>query len=315
MQTFHQNIVSLYGLLGEEWLAKLPDNVAFATAKWGLSHLQPISELSFHYVCKGLQNDRPIVLKLGIDHASLAREAQLLQYFAGRGAVELLAQVDGALLLQQAQPGVSMRQSWLAELGRCTANDSLAVCAADAALTHQAAVAMLRLQQGNLPFNGKLPTLEEWLLALDRAVPQATDDLKTYLTPTLELRDQLLKTSQAPAVLHGDLHHDNFVQHGADWLIIDPKGVRGELAFAAAAYLCNPKPELLEHVLVKDLIAQRLTIFAKAWQLDTARLAAWCLVYTVLAWVWALEDGLDPGYFRRAAQLIREIVPMDIQLT
>jgi len=37
----------------------------------------------------------------------------------------------------------------------------------------------------------------------------------------------LAKISALPVLLHGDLHQDNILSHGDDWLVIDPKGVIG----------------------------------------------------------------------------------------
>jgi streptomycin 6-kinase len=37
----------------------------------------------------------------------------------------------------------------------------------------------------------------------------------------------LAKMSALPVLLHGDLHQDNILSQGDDWLVIDPKGVIG----------------------------------------------------------------------------------------
>jgi streptomycin 6-kinase len=38
----------------------------------------------------------------------------------------------------------------------------------------------------------------------------------------------LLSSPCKQLVLHGDLHHDNILNDGNDWLTIDPKGIIGE---------------------------------------------------------------------------------------
>lgn len=58
-------------------------------------------------------------------------------------------------------------------------------------------------------------------------------------------------------MLHVDLHHDNILQNGNEWLVIDPKGVVGEPAYEVAAFIHNPMPELLTHA-----DAQLLSIIA-----------------------------------------------------
>ena len=57
----------------------------------------------------GFQNDSPIILKLGLDNAGLKQEAFTLSCFAGCGAVKVLAEEDGKLLLERAVPGTSLK--------------------------------------------------------------------------------------------------------------------------------------------------------------------------------------------------------------
>jgi streptomycin 6-kinase len=111
------------------------------------------------------------------------------------------------------------------------------------------------------------------------------------------LRDHLLETSAKAVLLHGDLHHDNMLQNGDDWLVIDPKGVIGEPAYEVAAFIRNPMPELLHQRDISQIIHNRVTCFAKLLELPPKRILDWCFVQAVLAWIWALEDGCDVTNF------------------
>ena len=105
-------------------------------------------------------------------------------------------------------------------------------------------------------------------------------------------------------LLHGDLHHDNILKNGDEWLIIDPKGFIGDPAFEAAAYLCNPIPELLQETNAKQMIANRIQICSAELGIDAQRITDWLYAKSVLCWAWSLEDNLDPGYWRDFLQNI-----------
>ena len=121
------------------------------------------------------------------------------------------------------------------------------------------------------------------------------------------LRDQLLQTSEVDVLLHGDLHHDNILQNGENWLGIDPKGVIGEATYEVAAFIRNPMPELLHHADTPNIILNRNTRFAEALELSERRILDWCFVQAVLAWVWALEDDCDTGYFEHLTKIFDEV--------
>lgn len=109
MTTFHSNIISIYGEKGKAWIDKLPQIVSALSSKLDLRDLKEVTNLTYNYVLSGLQSDNPIILKLGLDHEALAREAFALKCFAGYGAVTVLSEDDGMLLLERAVPGISLK--------------------------------------------------------------------------------------------------------------------------------------------------------------------------------------------------------------
>ncbi|WP_341761324.1 aminoglycoside phosphotransferase family protein [Candidatus Tisiphia endosymbiont of Thecophora atra] len=147
---------------------------------------------------------------------------------------------------------------------------------------------MKRLHYAPLPSEG-FPYVTDWLAVLDKEWDVPT----YYLEKARQLRDKLLGTSSMLVLLHGDLHHDNILQSGDNWVVIDPKGVIGEKAYEVAAFIRNPLPELLALEDVKSIIANRIIKFTTLLDLDTERISDWCFVQSVLSWVWALEDGSD----------------------
>jgi streptomycin 6-kinase len=281
---FHSNIISIYGEQGKEWLDELPELVAAISSKLELRDLKAVANLTYNYVLSGFQGDNPIILKLGLDNVGLKREALALKCFAGCGAVKVLAKDEGMLLLERAVPGTSVKNYFLDK-----EQESIEI----------ACGVIKKLHQTNIPTTHNFPHIKDWLAALDKewSIPDE------YLQKARQLRDQLLQTSKPDVFLHGDLHHDNILQNGNDWLVIDPKGVLGEPAYEVAAFIRNPMPELLHHDDAPNIILNRISRFAELLGIPAKRIHDWCFVQAVLVWVWALEDDCDTGYFEHITKI------------
>jgi len=285
MKTFESNILNIYGERGRTWLSELPRVTAEATERYGLSGLKPVSNLSYHYVLSGYQDNRPIILKLGIDVAGLKHEAITLKAFAGFGAVEVLSEGNGVLLLERAVPGNSLKSYFPSK---------------DEEAIQIICDVMDRLHQALLPMSG-FSHIEDWLMVLDKEWDIPVD----YLQKARTLRDELLATSTEPVLLHGDLHQDNVLQQGDGWLVIDPKGVLGEPAYEVAAFIRNPISEISSIKNMNNLFQKRIASFAKTLRLDPNRIQDWCFVQAILAWVWVLEDGSgDAAIFKHLAKIL-----------
>jgi streptomycin 6-kinase len=272
--------------------------------------LKEVTNLTYNYVLSGFRGDNPIILKLGLDNANLKQEAFALKCFAGCGAVKMLAEDEGMLLLERAIPGISLKSYFPDQ-----EHESIEI----------ACVVMQKLHQVNIPENHNFPHIKDWLMALDRHCEEFTtkqprtgsprfardDELLNYLQKAKKLRDELLQTSEVDVLLHGDLHHDNILQNGENWLVIDPKGVIGEPAYEVAAFIRNPIPELLNHADAPNIIHNRVTRFAELFELPSQRILDWCFVQAVLAWVWALEDDCDASYFQQLTKIFDVLLPFN----
>ncbi|PPE03400.1 aminoglycoside phosphotransferase family protein [Holospora curviuscula] len=289
MNTFHSNIISIYGEKGKAWLDALPELVAAIASRLDLRDLKEVTNLTYNYVLSGFQGDNPIILKASLDSEGLAREAFALKCFAGYGAVKVLVEDNGMLLLERAIPGVSLKSYFPNQ-----EHESIEI----------ACGVMKKLHQENIPKDHPFPHIKDpgyaggfaeasWLAALDKdcLIPDG------YLQKARKLRGELLQTSKPDVFLHGDLHHDNILQNGDDWMVIDPKGVIGEPAYEVAAFIRNPIPELLHHADATTIIHNRITQFSELLGIPAKRILDWCFVQAVLAWAWALEDGCDISYF------------------
>ena len=109
MNPFQSNIINIYGEKGKIWLNELPQIVSAISSRLDLRDLKEVTNLTYNYVLSGLQGNNPIILKLGLDHEALNREAFALKRFAGYGVVKVLSQDKGMLLLERAVPGTSLK--------------------------------------------------------------------------------------------------------------------------------------------------------------------------------------------------------------
>jgi streptomycin 6-kinase len=288
MNTFQSNIINIYGEKGQAWLDALPELVSAISSKLDLRDLKEVTNLTYNYVLSGFQGNNPIILKAGLDNAGLKREAFALKCFAGYGVVKVLAEDDGMLLLERAVPGISLK-SYFPNMEQ----ESVEI----------ACKVMKKLHKASIPGAHHFPRVKDWLTALDKDWPIPVG----YLQKARKLRDELLQTSKPYVLLHGDLHHDNILQNGENWLVIDPKGVIGDPAYEVAAFIRNPIPELLNHIDAPHIIHNRVNRFADLLELPSQRILDWCFVQAVLSWVWALEDGCDANYFERLTKVFDEV--------
>jgi streptomycin 6-kinase len=285
MKALKQNILILYREEGRKWLNNLPKLIMQMETTYGLSNLKPVKNLSYNYVLSGLCGSESVVLKLGLDVNGFKREAAALQAFQGFGAVQVLAENTGMLLLECAVPGVSLK-SYFPE-----SDDEAINITADV---------IQRLHKAPIPLDHTFPYINDWLAALDRDWNIPAE----HLQKARQLRDNLLQTSDNPVLLHGDLHHDNILQNGDNWVVIDPKGVIGEPAYEVAAFIRNPMPELLTRNNGKNIISNRISRFAERLALSPQRIHDWCYVQAVLCWAWALEDQGDTAYYKKFTNML-----------
>lgn len=270
MEVFKKNIVSLYGEKGTKWLAGLSRQVQELETLWGLSQMKPLSNLSYNYVLSGFQNKIPIILKLSPKEDELIREAKALNAFKGYGAISVLSQQNHALLLQRAIPGFPLK-------GFSSKKNNIEI----------ACRVVEKLRLAPHPLETNFPRIEQWLATLDKE----WDLPRKHLEKARRLKDQLLAENNAsPVLLHGDLHQDNILSDGNDWLVIDPKGVIGYPINEIWACVEDPEYDL--------------NYLAEYFDYPFEDVVKWYYVHLILAACWQVEDHLDPTPFLTLAKLV-----------
>lgn len=288
MTEFSENIKRIYGEKGKLWLNDLPIITARLSKLWNLTDLTVHANLSYNYVLDGLQNNHAIILKVGIDQPAMQREFAALTAFQGHGVVQLLDAdlSQGALLLERAIPGTTLRHLF-------PQKDSLAIGIACRMIE--------RMHRAPIPINNKFPTLAEWLQILD----QDWDLPKQQLLMARTLKNKLLQATGNNVLLHGDLHYDNILSNGADWVVIDPKGVVGNPIYdKIGCLLREPLAELLQMSNLSTSLNARVQHISQYFNLDTKAILDWTYVQTVMAVCWCLEDNQDPSDMLKFLEIV-----------
>ena len=246
--------------------------------RWELEPDGEAMERNGAHVAFVRRGDNRAVLKVLKPGSDEALGPVMLAHYQGRSAVRVLGHEQNAVLLERALPGTELTETVLA--GR---DDEAAriLCGV-----------MADLHQDDPP-PGPWPTVEDWGRAFPRYRAGAPHpEVPADLLDRAEAEFMDLCASQGRRfLLHGDLHHENVLDGGdRGWLVIDPKGVIGELAYETGAGLRNPGG-------AEDLyndprhIAHRVRIVAETLGLPEQRILRWSFAQAVLSALWHAEDG------------------------
>ncbi|MEO1549732.1 MAG: aminoglycoside phosphotransferase family protein [Pseudomonadota bacterium] len=152
---------------------------------------------------------------------------QLLKLWDGKGAVRLLGERSDAVLMEWLE-GPS-----LADITRPGQDEEAAQVIANTALTLQAP-----------PVKGYIPLKDHFggvLLSSEiETYPQAVQPVFARAQAFFE---QLLRTTDTPKLLHGDLNYDNVIKSHRGWLAIDPKGIIADPCYDFGVVFRNPIDE------------------------------------------------------------------------
>ena len=261
---FTQNIISIYGKVGQTWLQNLPKLIHVLSGLWELSELYPLENLSYNYVLSGVRYNREIVLKISLRRDAMQREIEALEHYNGNSCIRLIDYnlEHGAILLEKVTPGIPLKS-----IIDQTPHEALHTACDIAKVLHE---------QPLRTSHQCISHISEWTQILDEAWPLLQHQ---RLLKAKQLRDELLESMAEVTVLHGDLHYENILQTEKGWIAIDPKGVVGEPAIDLWC-LVRDNHELIEEA-------------AKLMTIDSTRLAKWGYVMSIIACCWRIEDDLD----------------------
>jgi streptomycin 6-kinase len=264
-------MTAAHGAAGAVWCDRLPPVVDALATRWALTLETPFNA-THHWVAPA----GDAVLKVGwpSDERDLAREADVLAAWDGRGAVRLLdADLDvPALLLGRVRPGT--------DLLAMPDDEAFPLIGAVARSLHSAGHARppLAIAAGQVDLRTGHP-------ALPRALSTAAADLL----------EELLATTRSPVLCHGDLHHANVLRAPTGAVVIDPRGVWGDPALDVGVALLNPLGSLPgDRPGLRAVLERRLELICPAMGVDAERGRGWTVVSAVVSALWSAQDGHGP---------------------
>ncbi|MEU4292107.1 aminoglycoside phosphotransferase family protein [Kribbella sp. NPDC026596] len=217
----------------------------------------------------------PYVLKLVGDGHSAADEATALRVWDGHGAVLLVDEAPGALLLERLDPNLSLSNLRLTEALPVYANV---------------------LRQLSVPAPSGPPSLAT-LAANMAQLPDLPPEVLPphHVALVRSLAAELASDDPGNTLVHGDLHSGNILAGDRQpWLAIDPKPAAGHPERALAELFWTRIDEM-------DDIPATVTHLASSANLNAERARAWVIVRAASYLVWAVNAGLtqDPVRCRR----------------
>lgn len=243
-----------------------------SAARWSLSIGDPYTDSSVSLVVPVRRPDgERAVLKIQFPHPESDHEAEALRRWDGDGAIRLLDEdrEQHALLLERCVPG--------RHLATIDSGEVLAVLIG--------LMPRLALPAAE-PFTALSDEARRWANGLEDQWERAGCPFERSIVDaaTDMLRD--LAHGDVPSVLlHQDLHPDNVLAAQREpWLVIDPKPLVGDAAFAVAPIV---RANELGHS--SEAVLGRLDRLTTELGLDRHRARGWAVGQTL---AWAFEGGL-----------------------
>ncbi len=268
---------------------------AFAahTAKWRLVPDGSEIETPSSWLLPVRQSALPAMLKVYKPGSDERHGTDYLRYVEGDGAVCVMAADEEALLMERATGSRSLLDMAV-NGGDASAGEILA-----------GTVAKLHRPRAAAPPPTLVPLERHFASLFEHASehPLLGRSAATARALFGALRDAI--------PLHGDLHHSNVLDGGTrGWLAVDPKGLIGERTYDVANLLGNPWPHgEIEHS--TERMRHMAELYANRLGMDERRVLAFSLAHAGLAASWALDEGADPAYRLKCAEVLAPLVALE----
>lgn len=278
-ETFVANTLELCGDAGGKWLNDLPQIIEELSEKWQIKAEKPFENLSYNYVAPCVFTDgSEAVLKtaLPLNNPEIFDEVNYLQIQNGKGAAKVLGfdAENRAMLLEKLNPGKNLKEIF-------AGNEQAAV---------EIAADLIKKLCRKPPDDTEFVLLETWFENFFKRAGN-TEFPQEYLRKTQEIFYEFNNSSQK-FLLHGDLHHENILSAEREpFLVIDPKGIIGEIGFETSAFLNNHAYWLADDLNLREKLIKAVAHFSESLEIEPRDLYKWAFAQMVLSTWWTFEDG------------------------
>lgn len=286
---------------GGKFLAGLPSLIEEVSQRWGLTGVQPVSNLSYNFVAFAKRDNEDVVLKAGVPNRELNSEMSALKFFGGNGACQLLESDEerGLLLLERLKPGVM-----LSELENDDERTNIAADVMQNFIFHNKGEFTSPLLRNTFIL------LSDWFDGLKKIRPHFNGGTGPFPKELLERVESFLPELFADKnvkLIHGDFHHFNILSSERGWLMIDPKGVIGPAGYEIGPLMINPWNSLSDRGRFKVQIERRVSILSErlGWERET--IINWATAHAILSAWWSIEDREEQRYSLQCAEIFSEI--------
>ncbi|WP_299544395.1 aminoglycoside phosphotransferase family protein [uncultured Roseibium sp.] len=269
---------------GRAWLDSLPDLISRARERFQISALgQPFEGGNVSLVIPAERNGEEVVLKLQFVHRETRFEADALSRWDGNGAIRLLDHAPelGALLLERCRPGQLLAESEDVDQIGVLSN-----------------LLKKLLVPADQPFTNLADEAAHWRASIRSDWEKAGKPCDTYLVDlAFDALGELTKDETGKVLLHQDLHGHNVLSANREpWLVIDPKPLVGDPAFAL-----SPIVRSFEFGHSKRDALYRLDRLSEELELDRERARLWTIAQTM---AWAFESDFSHRHFETSLWLL-----------
>ena len=271
-----ENLRAWHGAEGEQWLAELPARVDELAGRWRVDVEEPFADGgAVSWVAPvTAAGGTDAVLKVFLVDRENEHEPAALAHYDGRGAVRMLGQEPGALLLERSRPGSPL---W-------DVDDDDAAC-------RVAMAVLLRLWRpppAEAPFRLLGDESAVWSQTLMTLwVAHGRPFERSLVDEALAAARDLAGSQGEQVVLHQDLHGGNILRAEREtWLAIDPKPLVGEREFDLASLIRDRRDDISAAI-----VRRRLDLLSAELGLDRERMRRWALLHAL---AWGVEEqGVD----------------------
>ncbi|WP_413569466.1 aminoglycoside phosphotransferase family protein [Bdellovibrio sp. HCB117] len=287
-EEFQKNICEVYGDIGRQWLANLPQHLQALSRKYDLRSMTPVANLSYNYVAivENAKNEK-WVLKTAPQGADYRKETLWLKMHAEVAPqVHLFDEGNNAFFMEFI-PSLRTLQETVYEGSDEKATEVLA------GLIH-------KMYSKPVPILEDIPHLSTLISSFQFLKGKLSD---AFVDKARTLWRDLTVAQASDVFLHGDLHHDNVLVINREAKVIDPHGYIGDPCSEVGSLIYNPLGWEALHD--EKPLRRRLEILGEVLPFDKKKICAWAFAKTMLSMAWTVEgSGLVPPHELKIAEIL-----------